>query len=258
LQTIMPTSLKALPKAELHIHLEGAMRRDTLCQLCAKHGLNTPTDTRGVKFDNFGGFVDTYMRACECLRDEEDIFRLVREVAEDARDSGAVWIEVALSMLSYHERFGGTKSCLRLILRAAAEAETSTGVGIGIIVAAERMTNFFPMALAEELARAVAELVQSGEAAIHGRPGIVGFGLHGDETGNPPEPFQCVFAAACACCYPGSARNSSAFRPAAIPHAGELRPSPGDAGSGVESVRFCVDQVSARVSACVCVCSTAH
>ena len=234
----MATSLKALPKAELHLHLEGAMRFDTLCDLSAKHGLGMVTDTRGVQFQDFSGFVDTYMRACECLRDEEDVMRLVREVAEDARASGAMWIEVALSLLLYHERFGGIRACLRLILRAAAEAETKTGVAIGLIVAVERMTEFFPMATAEELASAVVDLVHSGDALVHGRPGIVGLGLHGAEEGNPPEPFSDVFAAACACTYPGTT-----FQLAALPHAGELPPSP---NGGAASVRFCVERLGAR------------
>jgi len=238
----MPSSLKALPKAELHIHLEGAMRFETLRELCAKHGLGAPVDTRGLKFENFGGFVDTYMSACACLRDEEDVVRLVREVAEDARASGALWIEVALSLLLYHERFGGITSTLQLILRAAAAAETSTGVGIGVIVAAERMTEFFPMSTAEDLARATADLVRGGGATIHGRPGIVGFGLHGDETGNPPEPFSGAFASACACSYQGGG-GGSAFRPAALPHAGELQQSP---SGGAASVRYCVEDLGAR------------
>jgi adenosine deaminase len=229
--------LKALPKAELHLHLEGAMRPETLTELCQKHGVERPADTRGKKFDNFGGFVSTYVAACECLQDEDDVYRLVREVAEDAAASGALWIEVALSMCIYYQRFGGMIECLKLIMRAATKAEVDTGVGIGLIVSAERMLDMFPMEVANELARAVDTLVTEGEASINGHLGIVGFGLHGDETTNPPDPFDGIFAIACKGCYKGTD-----CKVAAIPHAGELQPAP---GKGAESVRFCVDELGA-------------
>jgi adenosine deaminase len=205
--------LKSLPKAELHIHLEGAMRPATLTELCKKHSVERPGDTRGVQFENFGGFVSTYIAACECLQDEDDIYRLVREVAEDAATSGALWIEMALSMCLYYQRYGGMLECLKLIMRAATEAEIKTGVGIGLIVSAERMLDLFPMELADELAKAVATLVSEGEAIINGHIGIVGFGLHGDESVCAPDPFDGVFASACQCCYKGMA-----CKVAAIPH----------------------------------------
>ena len=93
------------------------MRPSTLTELCAKHGLERPADTRGQRFENFGGFVDTYMAACACLRERDDLERLVREVAEDAAGSGATWIELGLSILLYHERFGGEEATLDQLQR---------------------------------------------------------------------------------------------------------------------------------------------
>ena len=80
----MATSLKALPKAELHLHLEGAMRFDTLCDLSAKHGLGMVTDTRGVQFQDFSGFVDTYMRACGLIPQRRERQELRRREAANA------------------------------------------------------------------------------------------------------------------------------------------------------------------------------
>lgn len=222
-------NLRALPKAELHIHLEGAMRPETLTELCLKHGVARPEDTRGHRFPNFGPFAATYIAVCECLRDEEDLFRLVREVAEDALASGALWIEAALSFSFYAERFGGMEATLRTLLRAAEVAENATGIAIGYIPAAER---FFPAAEAENMARALRAVVDSdGGAMVNGRLGIVGFGLHADETGYPPEPFAKAFSIAC-----------SDGKVAALPHAGEMHPSP---GKGPDSVRFCVEEMGA-------------
>mmetsp|Transcript_31876 Transcript_31876/g.54360 ORF Transcript_31876/g.54360 Transcript_31876/m.54360 type:complete len:220 (-) Transcript_31876:230-889(-) len=116
--------LTALPKAELHIHLEGSMRRTTLISLCNKYNIDIPKDTRGKKFDDFSAFASVYIAACECLRETSDLNRLLLEVAEDAAASGARWIEPALSMLSFcAHRFGGKEETLRLLMRAAERAE---------------------------------------------------------------------------------------------------------------------------------------
>eukprot|EP00931_Biecheleriopsis_adriatica_P012390 TRINITY_DN113528_c0_g1_i1.p1 TRINITY_DN113528_c0_g1~~TRINITY_DN113528_c0_g1_i1.p1 ORF type:complete len:384 (-),score=74.85 TRINITY_DN113528_c0_g1_i1:144-1184(-) len=204
------------------------MRAETLTELCAKHGIERPADTRGKRFSDFGPFASCYMAVCECLRQEEDIFRLVREVAEDAASAGALWIEPALSCVLYAHRFGGLQATLRVLLRAAAAAEKSSGVSMGFIVAAER---HLPAKEAEELASAVKELVDSGGALLNGRLGIIGFGLHSAEVGNPPAPFAAAFKIACQ----GGV--------VALPHAGELAPEP---GGGPSSVRFCVDELGAR------------
>jgi adenosine deaminase len=224
----VPRDLKALPKAELHVHLEGAMRPTTLTELCLKHDIPRPEDTRGKRFPNFGAFASTYIAACECLREEDDLFRLVLEVAEDAKASGAWWVEAALSFTFYAPRFGGLGPTLSVLLKAAAEAEVKTGIAIGYIVSAERM---FAPDEAEKMAEVVRDMVLDGKSQVHGRPGIIGFGLHADETGNPPDPFAKAFERACV----GGV--------VALPHAGELAPHE---GKGPESVRFCVESLKAR------------
>ena len=82
-------NLKTLPKAHLHIHLEGAMRPTTLTQLCDKYNIERPKDTRGQQFNNFGGFNSVYRSACESIRTKEDLSRVILEVAEDAAGSGS-------------------------------------------------------------------------------------------------------------------------------------------------------------------------
>jgi adenosine deaminase len=225
-----PRDLRALPKAHLHLHLEGAMRPSTLTDLCAKHGIHRPADTAGLRFDGFGAFAGAYGAACECLRDESDLRRLLEEVVEDARRDGALWVELAPSLPVYAERFGGTAATLKLLLDMAAEVEASSGVGIGYICSGTRDA---PPSEAEELA-VIARAAAEAEVTRGVRPhAIVGFGLHADEGGNPPEPFARAFEIACG--------GDSPL--AAMPHAGEIAPSP---GSGAESVRYCVEELGAR------------
>ena len=69
----MPRDLRALPKAHLHLHLEGAMRPETMDDLCARYGIERPADTRGQIFDDFGGFNAMYQAATRCLRTPDDL-----------------------------------------------------------------------------------------------------------------------------------------------------------------------------------------
>jgi len=218
-------NLKTLPKAELHLHLEGAMRRSTLVELCNKHNVSVPTDTSHQRFENFAAFVDVYVAACEVLREESDVKRLVREVAEDAKASGAVWIEVAPSLTFYAARFGGMDETLQLLVKAAEEAELSTGVGIGYVLSVERQLS---VEAAEQLAKVAIRGAE--EFTIRGRPAVVGFGLHGPEEGNPPTKFAKVFDIV------GRRRdrmNGNGSGLASLPHAGEIAPFP---GKGAQSV----------------------
>jgi len=225
-----PRDLRQLPKAHLHLHMEGAMRHATLTELCATHGVALPQDTRGVRFDNFGSFASTYKAACECLQTEADLRRLMHEVVEDAMVDGAIWVEIAPSLPVYDERFGGTEATLQLLLGFAEEIERELGVGIGFVISGTRDA---PPADAERLA-AIARAAAEAEVARRVRPhALVGFGLHADEGGNPPAPFARAFEIACG--------GDSPLIP--MPHAGEIAPTP---GGGPESVRFCVEQLGAR------------
>ena len=80
--------LRALPKAHLHLHLEGAMRSSTLTELCQRYGIDRPADTKFRQFDGFGGFLKMYWAACDVIRSREDLSRLILEVAEDAAGKG--------------------------------------------------------------------------------------------------------------------------------------------------------------------------
>ena len=95
--------LATLPKAHLHIHLEGAMRPSTLAEFAAEAGEAAPP-TRG--FTSFPQFVEHYDGAVAFIRTREQLARVVREVVEDAALAGAVWIEAQANPMFYVPRFG--------------------------------------------------------------------------------------------------------------------------------------------------------
>jgi len=231
--------LQILPKAHLHLHLEGAMRPATLTELCERYGIPRPTDTRGQRFDNFGGFVEVFWAACNGIRQREDLARLIFEVAEDAAEQGVWWLEVAFDTERYSELREGQPDQLfadqfegwRFALEQAEVAGRATGVGIGFISAVDRIMS---LKQAEQRAAVTAKLVKTGQHLVDGSaldtiqgeyPGIVGFGLHGNEEGFPPEPFANAFRTALA--------DNDLL---SIPHAGEIAPFPDGGAASVAAV----------------------
>ncbi len=227
--------LRTLPKAHLHIHLEGAMRGATLTELCARYGIEHPADTKYQEFDNFGGFLKMYWAACEAVRSKEDLARLILEVAEDAAAEGVWWIEPAFDADRYSDLREGSPFKLfetqeegwGFALRAAEAASNATGVGIGFISAIDRIK---PLDEALKRARVTRDMVvnnahkiKSGMACFAGEhAGIVAFGLHGNEGGHPPEPFAEAFQLAL---------DDTGLISA--PHAGEIAPVPGEGAASV-------------------------
>jgi adenosine deaminase len=200
-----------LPKAHLHIHLEGAMRPTTLADLAADYGVPVPP-IRG--FGSFTAFAGQYEAATEVLRTEQDLRRLTREVVEDAAVAGAVWIEPQLYPSRYIDRLGGIGEASDIVIDEGRKVGAALGVGFGLMITADRTKD---AAEAEELAQMAAERSTAG---------VVSFGLANDEVGHPPEAFVKAFAIAT------EAGLISA------PHAGEL--------VGPESVRGALDTLQAR------------
>lgn len=104
-----------LPKAHLHLHFTGSMRITTLLELADKHGIHLPdaltsgeppklraTDERG-----WFRFQRLYDAARSCLRDPEDIQRLVREAAEEDIKDGSGWLEIQVDPTSYAPGWAG-------------------------------------------------------------------------------------------------------------------------------------------------------
>jgi len=199
-------SLTALPKAHLHLHFTGAMRHATMLELADKNGVRLPdvlrdpappklstTDERG-----WFRFQRLYDTARSVLRERDDLYRLLHEVAEDEVADGTRWLEIQVDPSGYAHWFDGLSATMELILDAAATASAVTGVGIGVIVGANRTRH--PLD-ARTLARLAGQYV--------GR-GVVGFGLANDERRGDARDFARAFRIA---------RDAGL---SGMPHAGEL------------------------------------
>ncbi|SDI26797.1 adenosine deaminase [Sinosporangium album] len=217
----MPRPLAELPKAHLHLHFTGSMRHETLLELAAEQGVHLPealvgdwppklraTDERG-----WFRFQRLYDTARSVLRTPDDVYRLVRETAEDEATEGSRWLEIQVDPSGYAARFGGLTPTLELVLDAVDRASQATGVGIALIVAANRTRHSLD---AKTLARLAAQYADRG---------VVGFGLSNDERRGRARDFDGAFRIA---------RRAGLL---SVPHGGEL--------SGPVSVGECVDDLAA-------------
>lgn len=205
--------LETLPKAHLHVHLEAAQRPATFAELRARYGIPEPPRGDGT----FATFLDAAQVVFRALRSADDYARLLREMAEDALDHGAVWLEPSVWITAAQaERLGlsDEEAVLQMLLEVAADASRATGVGIGYQLFANRI---YPV----EQGLALAHL-----AARYAGKGVVAFGLASDEARGPAEPFADAFAIA---------RAAGLL---STPHAGEH--------AGPPSVRAALDLLGAN------------
>jgi adenosine deaminase len=185
----MPHDLVALPKAHLHLHLTGAMRHSTMVELARMHRIALPpalaeewppqlstADERG-----WFRFQRLYDVARSVLRTPDDLYRLVREIAEDERAEGSGWLELQADPSGFAAMYGGITAFTELLIDAAEKAARAADIGIGIIVAANRTRH--PLD-----ARMIARL-----AAQFAGQGVVGFGLSNDERRGPAAEFAPAF-----------------------------------------------------------------
>jgi adenosine deaminase len=198
-----------LPKAHLHLHFTGSMRPSTLVDLAAKHSIRLPdaltsaqppqlhaTDSKG-----WFRFQRLYDIARSCVRDEDDLRRLVHEAAEDDAADGSRWLEIQVDPTSYAVHLGGLTPTLELVLDAVRDASARTGVGMAVVVAASRIRH--PLD-ARTLARLAARYAGDGVGEV------VGFGLSNDERRGTTADFAGAFRIA---------RRAGLV---SVPHSGEL------------------------------------
>jgi adenosine deaminase len=204
--------LAALPKAHLHLHLDGALRRSTLQEACDALGIDAPRLPGRLRYGGFAAFMEAIRSTHAVLQDRAFLTRVVAEIVEDAAAEGAVWVELSV----WPGVFGGLSAggeAVEAILDAGHAAAQRHRVGFGLMIAANRHES---PAAAADVARFAVDLRERGVAS---------FGLDGDEAASPPEVFTDAFAVA---------RHGGLL---STPHAGELR--------GADSVAAAVDLLHA-------------
>jgi len=174
-----------LPKAELHLHLEGTMEPEMVFALAKKHGAklkfpNAEALRRAYQFKDLQSFLDLYYEGAGVLRDEEDFHSLTSAYLDKARRDGIWHVEPFFDPQTHTARGISVKTVLDGIVGALREAEKKNGITWKLIPC-------FLRHLSEEDALKTWEELQPFQKSFSA------VGLDSSEKGNPPSKFARVF-----------------------------------------------------------------
>lgn len=180
--------IPAVPKAELHVHLEGTAKPMLIRRLAARNGLELPpgllADPETFAWRDFLDFLNTYDLAASVIRTAEDYRDVVFEYLADCAGEGALYVEL-ISSPDHARAVGLTEEEHRAgIFQGIDDARAAHGIEGRVLVSVVRN---FGVEAAERTAT---------EAAAMPHPYVVGFNMAGDEAGFPPPPFTRAFAIA--------------------------------------------------------------
>src|SRR5215813_12006219 len=178
----VPASIVSLPKAELHLHLEGSVQPRTVCALTRRHGVVVTEDEvrRFYAYKDFLGFLEAFKWVTSYLRDPEDYALITRDLAEQLLAQNVVYAEITLSIGIMQLRKQSVEANFEAILAAAAPF-AARGLRLNWIFDAVRQ--FGPDAALQVL-----------DAARHcAQKSIVAFGIGGDEVRIDTKDFRPVY-----------------------------------------------------------------
>ena len=204
---------RAMPKVELHLHLEGSITPETALALARRHGATLPADDPAglqdwFRFRDFRHFVEVYLALSDLLRAPDDFRFIVVELARELARQNVRYAEVTFTAYTHlWQGKGLTPDDLIAGLDAGrAEASERFGVELAWIIDIPRNLSFDPQT--GRYTGAASDPTVEMALAWKDR-GVVALGLGGYEIGAPPEPFAPAFDRARA----GGLHS--------VPHAGE-------------------------------------
>lgn len=188
--TIGHDLLKAIPKADLHVHLDGSLRIETMIELAAGAGLELPADQpedlkRALRLGEIRTDLVEYLRPFEhtiaVLQTYDALRRVAFELAEDAAHENVAYMEVRYSPILHTEQGLRRDQVVQAVLDGLAQAERKYDILTGVILCG--MRNISP-----ESSLQLAEL-----AVAFKNRGVVGFDLAGAEEDYPAKHHRQAF-----------------------------------------------------------------
>ena len=178
------TLIRALPKAELHLHLEGTVDPESLAELSRRHDANPLTvaqATRLYEYADFNGFLMAFKAVTQRLLTPEDFELITYRMIERLHEEGVVHAEVYVSVGVVHWRHQEFEPLFEGMERGRVRGERDFGVSILWIFDAVRHFGV-------EAAKQVFEL-----AVRHKERNVIGIGIGGDEVRGPAQEFRDLY-----------------------------------------------------------------
>ena len=186
--TDLAAFVRGLPKAELHLHIEGSLEPELMVELARRNGVTLPFDSveevrTAYSFSNLQDFLDIYYQGADVLRTRQDFHDLALAYFTRAAADGVLHAEIFFDPQTHTDRGIPFDTVIAGLLSAMEEAEASLNLTSKLIMC-------FLRHLDEDAAFATLEM------AAPWLDRIAGVGLDSSEVGHPPEKFARVFAEA--------------------------------------------------------------
>lgn len=200
----MNVFIRDIPKAELHLHIEGTLEPETLFRIAERNGIKIKFDSveklrQAYRFNNLQSFLDIYYEGAGVLQNETDFYELTWEYLLKAKDQNVRHVEIFFDPQTHTERGIPFETVITGIYQALSDGARDLNISFCLIMC-------FLRHLSES--EAMETLLQ----ALDFRDKITGVGLDSSESGHPPSKFMRVFE---------KARNEGFLT---VAHAGEEGP----------------------------------
>ena len=181
----MDAFIHGIPKAELHIHIEGALEPELMLEFAAKNSCNIPYESvadirRAYNFKDLQSFLDIYYQGTQVLLDEDDFYRLTWTYLQKAAEQNIRHTEIFFDPQTHTARGIKFETIVRGIQRALRDAERQMDLSSKLIMCFLRHLS-------------AADAMQTLEEALDFKDWITAVGLDSSESGFPPEKFTSIF-----------------------------------------------------------------
>ena len=182
----LPDLLNAMPKAELHIHIEGSLEPELIFALAQRNNVSIAYDSveelrSAYAFTNLQSFLDIYYAGASVLIKEQDFYDMAHAYFNKAAADNVVHAELFFDPQTHTARGVAMEVVINGLHRACRDAQQEFGITASLILC-------FLRHLSEQ------DAFETLEQALPYRDKIIGIGLDSGEVGNPPEKFARVFA----------------------------------------------------------------
>lgn len=180
--------IRALPKAELHVHIEGTFEPELMFEIAQRNHIQIPYQSveeikQAYNFHNLQSFLDIYYAGANVLVHEQDFYDLAWAYFEKCAEDKVVHTEMFFDPQTHTERGVEFATVLNGLKRACTDAKDKLGISSQLIMC-------FLRHLSEE------DAFKTLEQALAFKDDIIAVGLDSSEVGHPPSKFERVFAKA--------------------------------------------------------------
>ena len=184
-RTITEDFVRGIPKAELHIHVEGSLEPELMLEIARRNNIplryaSVEEVRRAYNFTDLQSFLDLYYEGMNVLLDEQDFYDLTWAYLEKASSQGVRHAEIFFDPQAHTNRGLAFETVITGIRRALRDGEQKLGVSSALIMC------FLRHLSAEKATETLHQALPYAEW-------IVGVGLDSSEVGHPPDNFKAVF-----------------------------------------------------------------